>query len=261
MFRFTSKIFGLGIMAGVLATAVASASAAMPAGMDWKKYFALTPDEKPKFDQANKDKSDKVKAAKEDQEKATETLRGQVDSKASDDQIKGTFSQVRAASQAIHAAEDGFWTQASSILTPTQQAKLLLKSHPPKGTQPAAAPKPPAPSAPVTAAGAPGTAPAQDWKTYFDLTPAEKKPFEDANKAKGQTLKRQHEDAEKALEALSQKVDAQAPDADIAPAFAAARQALEARAKTEDGFWDTVSGILTPTQVAKLYLKGKPIKK
>ena len=258
MHRFTSKILGVGILIGAL---VAAATAAMPAGTDWKKYFGLTADQKPKFDQANKDKSDKVKTLKDQQDKATETLRGQVDAKASDDQIKGAFAQVRSASQAIHAAEDGFWTQVAAIITPTQQAKLLLKSHPPKNGQ--SSPPKPATPAPVPAptAGTPGSTPAQDWKTYFALTPAQKKPFEDANKAKGQTMKQEHEDAEKALEALSQKVDAQASDADIAPAFAAARQALEAPAKTEDGFWDTVAGILTPTQEAKLYLKGKPIKK
>ncbi len=252
-----------------LAVMLAAFAAAVPAsaltGATWKKYFGLTPEQKPAFDQANKDKAEKVKALKAQEEGGIQDLRGQVDAKASDDQIKGTFSRLRAATQAIHAAEDGFWSQAARILTPTQQAKLLLKSHPPKNP-PGLASRPAASGTPSpipgdSAVSASGKTPAQEWKVYFALTPTQKQPFDDANQTKRQSLKQEHEDAEKAIEELSRKVGAQASDAEIAPAFAAARRALAAPVRTEEIFWDEVAGILTPTQQAKLYLKGKPLRK
>jgi len=260
MFKLIAKIFSVGMMTSAITLS------AMPAGMDWNKYFALTPDQKPKFEKANKDKSEKIKSLKDQEQNTTEVLRSQVDAKASDDQIKSTFSNITSAQKSIHSTEDDYWTNLGSVLTQAQQAKLFLKSHPPKN-QPGVTPPQPSQTLPHAPPSVPvaqptfGSNPPVDWKTYFALTQAQHKPFDDANKAKGQSIKQEREDEERAVELLRQKVDAQAPESEIGTAFAATRQAYHSQIQTEDSYWDTLAGILTPAQEAKLYLKGKPIHK
>ncbi|NNN06992.1 MAG: hypothetical protein HKL90_13935 [Elusimicrobia bacterium] len=53
-------------------------------------------------------------------------LRQQLDAKASDDDVKATLAQLREARRQMRAQEDKFIDSASSFLTPTQQAKMLL---------------------------------------------------------------------------------------------------------------------------------------
>ena len=101
---------------------------------------------------------------------------------------------------------------------------------------------------------------ADAWKQTFALTPEQKTKFDAANKSKGQTMKALQDAKESALEQLSRKVDAKAADPEVKSALDAARRALAAIPSAENAFWDGLAGFLSPTQQAKLFLKGKPKK-
>lgn len=239
---------------------------------DWKAYFGLNPDQQKKFDQANKDKTAKVKPLRDREQPAIENLRNLVDAKAGDDQVRSAFSDVRLTGKSIQDAEEQFLDALTAFLTPTQEAKLLLKNHAPKngpGAQPLAgqplAGQPPAVQPPKppedSAQKALEKQAAEAWKQSFALTPDQKKQFDAANKAKGQTMKQLQADKETALEQLSQKVEAKAADSDIKGSLDNARHALAAIPAAENSYWEGLAGFLNPTQQAKLYLKGKPKKK
>ncbi|GEM_PF-3585391 len=257
------KSYGKILLAGLLFGATGGWA---DAHADWKTYFGLNADQQKKFDQANKDKAAKVKPQRDKEQPSIENLRQLVDAKASDGQISSAFSDMRLTGKSIQESEEQFLDAVSAFLTPTQEAKLLLKNHPPKNAataQPPAVqpPKPPEDSALNVAKKAEDKLAAEAWKQSFALAPDQKKQFDAANKAKGQAMKQLQADKETALEQLSQKVDAKAADADVKSSLDNARHALAAIPTAENAYWDGLAGFLSPTQQAKLYLKGKPKKK
>lgn len=228
---------------------------------DWKAYFGLDTAQQKRFAAAEKERAAKAKPLRDQEKSLTENLKQQVESKAPDAQIGQTFGQIRGGKKGIQAADEAFLDAIAGFLTPTQQAKWILKNHKPKsgpGSEPAA-PKPPqSPKPPEDPAKkAADKAAAEAWKQSFALTPDQKAKFDAANKAKGETMKGLQAAKESALEQLGAKVEAKAPDAEVKPAVDAARRALAAIPAQEDSYWDTLGGFLTPTQQAKLYLKNK----
>jgi hypothetical protein len=225
---------------------------------DWKAWFGLDSAQQKRFAQAEKDRAAKVKPLRDQEKPLVESLKQQVAANAPDAQIGQTFGQIRAGKKGIQAADEAFLDALSAFLTPVQQAKWILKNHKPQqgpGSQPPA-PKPvppPQDSAQKQAA----KAAAEAWKQSFALTPAQKPRFDAASKSRNETLKGLRAAQESALEQLSAKLEAKAPDADLQGAVDAARRALAAIPAAEDAYWDTLAGFLTPTQQAKLFLKGK----
>ncbi len=231
------------------------------ANVDWKNYFGLAPTQQKQFDQANKDKAATVKTLREKEQPLIESLRQQVDAKGSDAQISSAFSEVRNNGKSIQEAQEQFLNTVSTFLTPTQEAKLLLKNYKPKsaGTPPSPPVqhiKPPEDSAKRQAS----KVTAEEWKQYFALTPDQKKQLDAANKSKNQTMKELQAEKETALHQLSQKIDANVTDAEVKVGLDAVRHALIAIPNAENTYWDGLASILTPTQEAKLFLKGKPKK-
>lgn len=237
----------------LLTLCIARGRADSPA--EWKAYFGLDSSQQKRFAQAEKDRAAQVKPARDQEKARIESLKGLVASKAPDAQIGPAFAEIRAGKKTIQTAEESFLDALAAFLTPTQQAKWILKGHKPKsgpGSEPPAA-KPPQDSAQKQAA----KAAAEAWKQSFALTPDQKQKFDAANKSKNETMKGLQAAKETALEQLSAKVEAKAPDADMKSAVDAARRSLAAIPAAEDAYWDGLAGFLTPTQQAKLFLKGK----
>lgn len=225
---------------------------------DWKAYFGLDTAQQKRFAQAEKERAAQVKPVREQEKPRIESLKRLVASKAPDAQIGPAFSEIRAGRKTIQTADEAFLDAIAAFLTPTQQAKWILKNHKPKsgpGSDPAAAKPPQAP--PDSAQKQAAKAAAEAWKESFALTPDQKQKFDAANKSKNEAMKGLQAAKETALEQLSAKVDAKAPDADMKGAVDAARRALAAIPAAEEAYWDGLAGFLTPTQQAKLFLKGK----
>jgi hypothetical protein len=240
----------------LLSLGIARGRADSPA--EWKTYFGLDSSQQKRFSQAEKDRAAQVKPVRDQEKARIESLKGLVASKASDAQIGPAYAEIRAGKKTIQTAEESFLDALVAFLTPTQQAKWILKGHKPKsgpGGEPPAAkpPQPPLDSAQKQAA----KAAAEAWKQSFALTPDQKQKFDAANKSKNETMQGLQAAKETALEQLSAKVEAKAPDADMKIAVEAARHSLAAIPAAEDAYWDGLAGFLTPTQEAKLFLKGK----
>jgi len=237
----------------LLTLCIARGRADSPA--EWKAYFGLDSSQQKRFAQAEKDRAAQVKPARDQEKARIESLKGLVASKAPDAQIGPAFAEIRAGKKTIQTAEESFLDALAAFLTPTQQAKWILKGHKPKsgpGSEPPAA-KPPQDSAQKQAA----KAAAEAWKLSFALTPDQKQKFDAANKSKNETMKGLQAAKEAALEQLSAKLEAKATDSDMKNAVDAARRSLAAIPAAEDAYWDGLAGFLTPTQQAKLFLKGK----
>jgi hypothetical protein len=221
---------------------------------DWKAYFGLDSAQRNSFSQAEKARAAQEKPLRDQEKQRVESLKRLVESKASDAQIGPAFAEIRAGKKTIQAADETFLDAIAAFLTPTQQAKWILKNHKPKsgpGEPPNA--KPPQDSAQKQAA----KAAAEAWKQSFALTPDQKQKFDAANKSKHETMKGLQAAKESALEQLNARVEAKAPDADMQNAVSSARHALAALPAAEDAYWDDLAAFLTPTQQAKLFLKGK----
>jgi len=219
---------------------------------DWKAYFGLDTAQQKRFAQAEKARAAQVKPVRDQEKPRIESLKQQVESKASDAQIGPAFAEIRAGRKTVQAADKAFLDAIAAFLTPTQQAKWILKNHKPK-SGPAGEPPAPQDSAQKQAA----KAAAEAWKLSFALTPDQKRNFDAANKSKNGTMKELQAAKESALEQLSTKVEAKAPDADMQNAVGTARRALAAIPAAEDAYWDGLAAFLSPTQQAKLFLKGK----
>ena len=221
---------------------------------------ALGKEQRHKLDSVNGTKSSNVKSLREKEDASVEQLRQKVDAKASDADIAAVFSTVRSYTKSIQAAEDGYWDSLAVFLSPSQQAGLFLKNHPPKNALPPAAGAASPPSSPTSKPPQQYGNPPQDWKAYFGLTKDQQGKFDTANKAKAAALKTLRETQDGAIEALRQKVNSNASENDIAAAFTTVKTDMKAIQNAENSYWDTLSGFLSPTQQAKLFLKSRPKK-
>jgi hypothetical protein len=242
----------------LLVLSIALSVMAQKQPVNFKPAFDLSKEQRRKLDSANKIKSSAVRSLRDQENASIDLLRQKIDAKAPDAEITPVFATIRSDMKSQQEAESSYWETLAGFLTPMQQAKLFLKNHPPKNVSPppAQAPKPATAPQPPQLFGNPP----QDWKMYFGLAKEQQAKFDAANKAKSTTLKPLRENQDGAIEALRQKVDANAPDPDIAATFNSVKADILAIQGTENAYWDTLSGFLTPTQQAKLFLKGKPKK-
>jgi len=226
---------------------------------DWKTYFGATKEQQQKLDTANKAKSTTAKALRDQEDATIEQLRQKVEANAPDADLTTIFNTVKSTTKSIQKAENDFWDTIEGFLSPTQVAKLFLKSHPPKN-QTASTAAPANTAKPQTPSVVKPATPAQDWKSYFAATKEQQQKLDTVNKTKNEKVKSLREQKDNQIEQLRQKVDAAAPDNDIQTAFAAVRSSDKAIQDAENGYWDTVAGFLTQTEQAKLFLRGHPKK-
>lgn len=91
-----------------------------------KEKLGLTDDQAAKFKAAMKAHGDAVKPLHEKLRDGMKKLHGQVEAKASDADIKATLDSLKSTRKDMEAAQEKLHAEVSTILTPTQQAKMLL---------------------------------------------------------------------------------------------------------------------------------------
>jgi len=124
------------VLAAILALALAPAMSTLRAeeqeqqehGMKdkMKEKLGLTDDQVKKLDDLRASEKAEMKPLREKAHAIIEKLEGQVKSKASDSDIKATLDEAEANHAAVEQLEDKFKQSHQAILTPTQQAKMLL---------------------------------------------------------------------------------------------------------------------------------------
>jgi Spy/CpxP family protein refolding chaperone len=129
------------LMAGLLMAApgaVLRADDAMPAmekqdhSFDAKKMqkkLGLTDDQTVKLKAIAEAQKAAMKPLWDKQKDLTKKLKEQVDAKASDTDIQATLTELQTNRTAMRDQMEQFRTQKDAILTPTQQAKMLLHMH------------------------------------------------------------------------------------------------------------------------------------
>ncbi len=91
-----------------------------------KEKLGLTDDQESQLKDLFKSQMDETKLLKDKVRLDTDTLRLKLDSKASDDEIKDTLDKLKAEKKELQAAHEKFQAKLDSILTPKQQAQMLL---------------------------------------------------------------------------------------------------------------------------------------
>lgn len=224
---------------------------------DVKDSLGMTKAMRERLNAVNKNKSANVKSLRDAQNTAIEDLRSKVDANAADADIAAVFSGIKAGMKSIRDAEIGYWDSLAVFLTPTQIAKIFLRSHPPKNST--AAPAPAAKPQPAPQATPPAMS-EKDWKAYTALTKDQEDKLNAANKERGTNLASLKNTRDNDIENLRSRVNANASDADVQAAFSSVKSDLAAIMDADDGRWDTVAAFLSPLQTAKLFLKGHPKK-
>jgi Spy/CpxP family protein refolding chaperone len=215
----------------------------------WDQYLGLNPQQHQQLKAAEESRKKIVDPAKLDRDSATQSLTGLVLGNSGDSAVQPVLNQVLSDIQTIDNAEDTFWQAIPGFLTPTQVAKIYLRNHPPKNP----AMNPPPPSNPNPHPGP--RQPRPDWNAYFGLNPQTEGQLKAADNAKNVSLKGGREEKEAAVEQLQQLVQAGAADSAVQPTLATLFKDIQTDHQTEETFWGTtLSGFLTPTQVAKIYL-------
>jgi hypothetical protein len=100
----------------------------------------------------------------------------------------------------------------------------------------------------------------KDWKAYIALARDQQDKLNAANKTKGTTLGPLRTNRDNDIETLRSKVNSHSSDADLLAAFSTVKADIKAISDAENGFWDTIAAFLSQTQIAKLFLKGRPKK-
>ncbi len=104
-----------------------------------------------------------------------------------------------------------------------------------------------------------GTAPAQadqGWDQYLALNPDQKAQLKAANEKRKGPLEIVRQDKDQATQDLANQVLANAGDAVLQPLLNQVLDDMQVIDKSDDTYWSSLLNFLTPTQVAKLYLKG-----
>jgi len=91
-----------------------------------QKKLDLTDDQVTKLNAAREAEKDARKPLWEKQKDLMKKLEGQVKDKASDSDIQATLADMRSNRKAIADQMEQFQNQKDGILTPTQQAKMLI---------------------------------------------------------------------------------------------------------------------------------------
>ncbi len=106
-----------------------------------------------------------------------------------------------------------------------------------------------------------GTIPASAdpaWDQYLALKPDQKAQLKAANEKRKGPLDIVRQDKDDATQNLVTQVKANAGDAVILPVLNQVLDDIQVIDHADETYWPTLSGFLTPTQVAKIYLKGHP---
>jgi Spy/CpxP family protein refolding chaperone len=93
----------------------------------WKSELGLSDEQVTNLKKIRDAQHDAMKSLHERQQQAMAKLEQQVQSKASDNDIKATLDEIKSVHQSMTDQHQQFMNQRADILTPTQQAKLLLK--------------------------------------------------------------------------------------------------------------------------------------
>lgn len=106
-----------------------------------------------------------------------------------------------------------------------------------------------------------GTIPIQAdpaWNQYLALNPDQKAQLKAANEKRKGPLQIVRQDKDEAIQNLVNQVKANAGDAALQPILTQILDDVQVIDKSDDAYWPSLMGFLTPTQVAKIYLKGHP---
>ena len=93
----------------------------------WKEKLGLSDSQADKLKDLFNKQREETKILSDQMKVNMDTLKLKVDSKASDGEIKALLDSLSAGKKKLQAKRDGFIDQVKTILTPTQQAKLLLE--------------------------------------------------------------------------------------------------------------------------------------
>ncbi len=94
---------------------------------EWKGKLGLTEDQVKKMDELKASQKAEMKPLREKADALIEKLKDQIKNKASDADIKGTLDEVTANHDAMKQIENKYEQSRSSILTPMQQAKMVVR--------------------------------------------------------------------------------------------------------------------------------------
>jgi Spy/CpxP family protein refolding chaperone len=93
---------------------------------EWKQKLGLTDDQVKKLDESRASEKTEMKPLREKKTALMAKLEEQIKNKAADADIKATLDEMAAAHKAMEASEEKFEDSRSAILTPTQQAKMMV---------------------------------------------------------------------------------------------------------------------------------------
>lgn len=222
-----------------------SAAACAFAGPTWYQSLGLTKDQGRQLRGSNRAKSATLRQAYRDKEGNTEYLAKQVLSGAGDTALQPVLVRVLSSLQAMEKADDDYWKNLQSFLSPGQVAKIYLKFHP--HVPPVAAPARPRDGV--------------NWVSYIALTPAQIKQLKSTNSQWMGQMKGRVSERTATYQQLENAVQAGAPDSEIQPVLKALLAAVrEKHQADQDYYGKDLPGFLNPTQVAKLYLHRRPPK-
>jgi hypothetical protein len=98
------------------------------------------------------------------------------------------------------------------------------------------------------------------WDTYLGLNPTQRGQLKMAGKTRGNMAKPAREDKDAATQTLMTQVLANAGDSTLQPILTQILGDIKTMDGAEDSFWQAIQSFLSPTQVAKIFLKGHPPK-
>lgn len=102
---------------------------------NWNAYFGFSKDMQSQLKAADQAKNTQMKSLKEEKEGVLSQINQLVQTTAPDSAIQPPLGTLFADIQAEHTAEQTYWeTTLTGFLNPTQEAKLFLRRHAPKGT-------------------------------------------------------------------------------------------------------------------------------
>ncbi len=98
------------------------------------------------------------------------------------------------------------------------------------------------------------------WDQYLGLNPGQKAQLKVTNEKRKQPLQIVRQDKDDALQTMVNQVKSSAGDTALQATLRQVLDDVQVLDKADEDYWAAISGFLTPTQVAKVYLKGHPPK-
>lgn len=131
MKRLISTVTAAGLLAGALLLPAMIRAEDHGGGPEAKlermrEKFGLSEEQAAKLKAAHRARRDAAEAARTELKAATRKLKDQLEDKASEKELAATLERISAARKAQRADMEKFEAGLSSILTPTQRAKMLV---------------------------------------------------------------------------------------------------------------------------------------